>query len=114
MLGEERWSFILVNKENITLGACKEIDEVAGGASGICRDRITDKEDITLGACEEIDEVAGGACGMRRDRVEEFGDRASEGQTADVHGTGFTAGSQARIGAVTEGGRGSRLLMTRS
>ena len=50
---------------------------------------------IILGAGEEIDEVAGGASGMGADRIGEINDRASEGQAAGVHGAGFTAGSMA-------------------
>jgi hypothetical protein len=37
-------------------------------------------EGITLGAGEEVDEVAGGASGMGVDRLGEVGNRASEGQ----------------------------------
>ena len=35
-------------------------------------------EGITLGAGEEVDEVAGGASGMGVDRIGEVGDQASE------------------------------------
>ena len=55
-------------------------------------------EGITLGAGEEVDEVAGGASGMGVDGIGEFGDRASEGQAAGVYGAGFTAGSLAGKG----------------
>ena len=41
-------------------------------------------EGITLGAGEEVDEVAGGASGMGVDRIGEVGDQASEGQAAGV------------------------------
>ena len=56
-------------------------------------------EGITLGAGEEVDEVAGGASGMGLDMIGQVGDWASEGQAARVYGTGFTAGSLARKGA---------------
>jgi hypothetical protein len=46
-------------------------------------------EGITLGTGEEIDEVAGGASGMSVDRIGEVGNRASEGQAAGVYGAGF-------------------------
>ena len=55
-------------------------------------------EGITLGSVEEVDEVAGGASCMGVDRVGEVGDRTSEGQAAEVYGTGFTAGSLAGKG----------------
>ena len=89
---------------------------------------------VTLDAGEEVDEVAGGASGMVVDSIGEIGDRASEGQAAGLCGTGFTPGSLARKGArggmrgtgnkviydkelvefgrmvkVTEGGQGRRL-----
>ena len=50
-------------------------------------------------AGEEVDEVAGGASGMGANRIGEIGDRASEGQAAGVYGAGFTAGPLAREGA---------------
>ena len=53
---------------------------------------------ITLGAGKEVDEVAEGASGMNVDRIGEVADRASEGQAAGVYGSGFTAGSLARNG----------------
>ena len=56
-------------------------------------------EGIILGAGEEVDEVAGGASGMGVDGIGEVGDRASERQAAWVYGAGFTAGSLARKGA---------------
>ena len=40
---------------------------------------FTHIEGITLGASEEVDEVAGGANGMCVDRISEVGGRASEG-----------------------------------
>ena len=46
-------------------------------------------EGITLGAFEEVDEVAGGASGMGVDRIGEVCDRTS-GQAAGVYGAGFT------------------------
>ena len=52
-----------------------------------------------LRAGEEVDEVAGGASGMDVDKIGEICDRASEGQAAGVYGTGFTAGSLAKVGA---------------
>ena len=56
LLEEDRWPFILVDRlEGITLGAGKEVDEVAGGASGKGLEGIGD-----------------------------VGDRASEGQAAGV------------------------------
>ena len=48
-------------------------------------------EGNTLGAGEELDEVAGGSSGMGVDRIGEVGDRASEGQAVGVYGAGFTA-----------------------
>ena len=56
-------------------------------------------EGITVGAGEEVDEVAGGASGMGVDRIGEVGDWASEGQTAGVYGAGLKVGSLARKGA---------------
>ena len=56
-------------------------------------------EGITLGAGEEVDEVAGGAGGVGVDKIGEVGDRASEGQAAEVYGTSFTAESLASKGA---------------
>jgi hypothetical protein len=53
----------------------------------------------TMGVSEEVDEVAGGASGMGVDRICEIGDRASEGQAAGVYGAGLTVGSLARTGA---------------
>ena len=55
-------------------------------------------EGITLGAGEEVDEVAGGASGMGVDRIGKTGDRDSEGQSTRVYGTCFTAGSLTRVG----------------
>ena len=49
-------------------------------------------EGITLGAGEEVDEVAGGGSGMGVDGMGEVGDWASEGQAAGVYGAGFMAG----------------------
>ena len=43
--------------------------------------------------CEEVDEVAGGASGMDVDSISEVGDRASEGQAAGMYGTDITAES---------------------
>ena len=56
-------------------------------------------EGITLGAYEEVDEVAGGASGMDAGRIGEIDDWASEGQAAGVYGAGFTAGSLVGKGA---------------
>ena len=56
---------------------------------------LTHIEGIILCVGEEVDEVAGGASGMGVDRIGEVGDRASEGQAAGVYGAGFTAGSLA-------------------
>ena len=56
-------------------------------------------EGITLSADEEVDEVAGGASGMGVDGIGEVDDRASERQAAWVYGAGFTAGSLAGKGA---------------
>ena len=53
--------------------------------------------DITFRAGEEIDELAGGASGMDVDRVGEAGERTCEGQAARMYGTGFTAGSLGRV-----------------
>ena len=52
----------------------------------------------TCNAGQEIDEVAGGTSGMGVDREGEVGDRASEGQATQLYGTGFTVGSLARMG----------------
>ena len=41
---------------------------------------------ISLGAGEEVEEIAGGASGMGVDRIVEAADRASEGQAAVVYG----------------------------
>ena len=60
---------------------------------------LTHIEGITLGAGEEVDEVAGGASGMGVDGRGEIGDRGSEGQAAGVYGTGFTTRSLAEKGA---------------
>ena len=67
-------------------------------------------EDITLGAGEEVDEVAGGASGMGVNRIDEIGDRDSKGQVAGMYGAGFTVGSLARKGA-RSGTRGTRRLV---
>ena len=56
------------------------------------------KEGITLGAGEEVDEVAGGASGMDVDWIGEVGDRACEGNATRAYVAGFTAGSLARKG----------------
>ena len=48
-----------------------------------------------MGASEEVDEVAGGPSGMGVDGIGEVGDRASEGQATGVYEAGFTAGSMA-------------------
>ena len=45
---------------------------------------LTHIEGITLGAGEEVDKVAGGASGMGV-----VGDRASEGQDAEMYGAGL-------------------------
>ena len=46
-------------------------------------------EGITLCAGEEIDEVAGGASGIGVDRIVEVCDRTSEGQAVEVYGADF-------------------------
>ena len=56
-------------------------------------------EGITLGAGEEVDEVAGGASGMSVDRIFDVGDIVCEGQTARVYRMGFIVGSLTRKGA---------------
>ena len=72
-------------------------------------------EGITVGAGEEVDEVAGGASGMGVDRIGKVGDQASEGQGARVYGAGFRAGSLAGTGAgVGREGQGTRLVLTRN
>ena len=64
---------------------------------------------ITLTTGKEVDEVAGGASGMEVDKIGEVSDRVSEGQAAGVYGTGFTAGSLAKLGARDRmRGQGSR------
>ena len=45
---------------------------------------------ITLGAGKEVGEVAGGESGMGVDRIGEIGDKANEGQAAGMYGTSFT------------------------
>ena len=71
-------------------------------------------EGITLGAGEEVDEFAGGASGMDVDRIGEVGHRASEGQAAGAYGAGFTAGSlTGKESGVGRGGWGTRLVLTR-
>ena len=67
-------------------------------------------EDNTLGAGKEVDEVAGGASGMSVNRIDEIGDRDSKGQVAGMYGAGFTVGSLARKGA-RSGTRGTRRLV---
>ena len=47
-------------------------------------------EGITLGAGGEVDEIAGGESGMGVDVIVEVGGRAREGQAAGVYGAGFT------------------------
>jgi hypothetical protein len=59
---------------------------------------FTHIEGTTLGIGEEVDEVAGGASGMVMDRIPEVGDRANEGQAAGVYVTGFRAGSPPKVG----------------
>ena len=66
-------------------------------------------EGITLGAGEEVDEVAGGASGMVVDRIDEVGNQASEGQADGVYGACFTAGSLEGKGD-RGGTRGTRLV----
>ena len=72
-------------------------------------------EGITLGAGEEVDEVAGRASGMGVDRIGEIGERASEGQAAGVMGQvlqrGLWQGNEPGVG---RGGRGTRLVLTKS
>ena len=41
---------------------------------------------------DEVEEIAGGASGMRVDGIGEVGDRASEGQTTGVYGAVFYSG----------------------
>ena len=48
---------------------------------------------------DEVEEIAGGASGMRVDGIGEVGDRASERQAAGVYGVGFTVGSLVGKGA---------------
>ena len=57
---------------------------VAIHSSGQTIFSLTHIEGITLGAGEEVDEVAGGASGMGMDGIGEVGNRASEGQAAGV------------------------------
>ena len=59
---------------------------------------FTHIEGIMLVAGKEVDQVAGGASGMGVDRINEVGDRASEEQAAGVYGADFTAGSLAGKG----------------
>ena len=56
-------------------------------------------EGITLGAGGEVDEVAGGTSGMGVDGIGEVGDQDSEGQATGVYGADFTVGSLAGKGA---------------
>jgi len=62
-------------------------------------DSLSHIEGITLGASEEVDEVAGGASGMGVGRISEVGDRARERQAAGVFGAGFILGPLERNGA---------------
>jgi hypothetical protein len=78
---------------------------VAIHSSGQTIFSLTHIEGMTLGAGEEVDEVAGGESGMGVDRIGEVDDRAIEGQAAGVNGAGFTTGSLARKEA-TGGTRG--------
>ena len=72
-------------------------------------------EGITLGAGEVVDEVAGGAGGMGVDGIGEVGDRASEGQAAGVYGQVLQQSLwQGKEPWVERGGRGTRLVLTRS
>ena len=49
------------------------------------------------------------------DKIGEVGDQASEGQAPGVYGAGFTAGPLAgKEPGVGRGGRGTRLVLTRS
>ena len=92
---------------------------------------LTHIEGIILCVGEEVDEVAGGASGMGVDRIGEVGDRASEGQAAGMYEAGYTVGSPAgkrarggtrvtgdkvsidkelmEVGRMAEGDRGRRL-----
>jgi hypothetical protein len=58
---------------------------------------FTHIEGIMLVAGKEVDQVAGGASGMGVDRINEVGDRASEEQAAGVYGADFTAGYLERV-----------------
>jgi hypothetical protein len=55
-------------------------ETVAIHSSGQIIFSFTHIEGITLGTGEEVDEVAGGASGMGLDRISEVGDRVSERQ----------------------------------
>ena len=59
---------------------------------------LSNIEVITLDAGEEVDEVAGGASGMGVDRIGEIGDRASEGQAARVLHWGLWQGKEPGMG----------------
>ena len=59
---------------------------------------FTHIESVTLDVGEEVNEIAGGASGMGEDRIGD-GDSASEGQATGVYGTDFIVGSLARVGA---------------
>jgi hypothetical protein len=56
-------------------------------------------ECITVGADEEVDEVAGGASGKCVNKICEVDDRTSEEQATGVYGAGLTMGSLTREGA---------------
>ena len=51
--------------------------------------RFIHPEGIILGAGEEVDESAGGASGIGVDRIVEVCDRTSEGQAVEVYGADF-------------------------
>ena len=57
---------------------------------------FTHIEGITL----DVGEIAGGVSGMGIDRIGEVDDRTSKGHCGRVNGASFTAGSQARVGAI--------------
>ena len=72
-------------------------------------------EGITLGTGEEVDEVAGGPSGMGVDGIGELGDRTRERQVTGVYGAGFTAGLwEGQEPGMGRLGLGSKLVLTRS
>ena len=78
LLEEDQWLFVLVDR--------------------LLFFSLYHKEGITLGAVEEIDEVAGGASGMGVDRIGKVDDKASEGEPTGVFYSGVSGRDRSRGG----------------